>query len=209
MKHLVGQTLEAHLQSVRRGEVFAAFYLGGATMDEIAGAQDPPISRERVRQLMNQAKTYGQIDYTVDKRKGNYDRIDVGALMSVIRLSTTMSFQDIENICGKSGRGTIGELGLLPAVQRLFRMRRRIIRSARSNKRKIEILEIIRRAVDDDGRPIGCRRMMADHPYIFTQIFKYFGTLPNARLAAGFSPEDSVDHRSVEYRTHKKQMVAI
>jgi hypothetical protein len=177
---------------VQRGAMCLALYAGGATLDEIAAAQTPRISRERVRQLIGIARAAG---HNYGDRAYTMQTLDVLRGMRALRDPSTHTVMDLQQHGGQSIRYALEVLGVWPAALRLLRARQRKRRSTTNAWNRERIITELRALVDADGVPIQTKTIQDEHPGLFGMIYRYFPSIEQARLAAGFPPSLAIKHR--------------
>lgn len=164
----------------------AAMLHGGATLDEIG--KRAGLTRERVRQRL---KRIGVSSAT---------RIDVMKLLEVIRTRPIDSFDALARALGLQRDAVaraLFELGLIDAVDRLFRLRARALKGAKRERVASALREYGMKlgrtpAVDD----LSSFSRPPDVPALKT-LQLLFGSLTKAQLAAGLPPNRTARRKSV------------
>jgi hypothetical protein len=164
-----------------------ATYLGGATMQEIGEALNPPVSRERVRQLL--VRNGMAEDFS--KRR----RYDPAEMIAACRAPGVASFPMALARLGNVGHSTlvecIRELGLAPAVKRLFRMRKRQLERTHSEEYRERLIADYRALAIRLGHVPSSSEL---HPRngvpFYVRFFDYFASMRELREAAGLSTKD-------------------
>lgn len=156
----------------------------GETVDEIGSAHG--ITHQRVCQILEK--------HAPDIPDTRPRAIDPIAAMRLARSADVTSLSDVAERLGvvlATLRGVLHQLGVLPALSRLYRIRRGRVRRQR-------VVEVLRRFAMEHGRAPTVREMQRCMPGFHTNnIYAAFESLPAAFAAAGLQSRPSGMHGRV------------
>jgi hypothetical protein len=178
-----------------------ATYLGGATMQEIGDSLDPPVSRERVRQLLERN---GIADDSTKR-----SRVDAARVIAACRApgiaSIPMAVARLQNVGYATVVDCVERLGLAPALERLFRLRKRQLTQTRFEEHRRRLIADYRALADRLGHvPSSSELHPRNGVQFYVVFFTYFASMRELREAAGLSTNDRRgNYRAI--KTHCKR----
>lgn len=185
-----------------RNALICAFVEGGETFTDVAAVFG--VSRERVRQVWQRT----------GRDKPPSGRMARNTLKILERIRTHQSIDTFAKALAAEGaydhdhsyyrdqlREHLLKLGVLDAVERLFRIRKRRNDAARDLRRSAQIIGKIRAFADRHGRTPSAIEMYSRGGCVSAKdVQRLFGGFPEALQAAGFSPNP------LGYRSHGRKV---
>lgn len=187
-----------------RDATVVALYAGGATQDEIAVVSGG-VSRARIGQILNRNGIIG-----IGRRRS----VGPVQVMAACRRPDVASWHDAAMALGGANRRpalrrVVDELGVAPAIERLFRWRRGHLQQAFREGRRVELIEQYRELATRLGRiPTGRDLRPENGVPFWVTFYHHFATIRELREAAGINSKDRREGRLLTHCRSGQHLLA-